>query len=446
MTTNPDPSKASTATIPFMDADNDTSTACHEQQQQPQQQQQQQQQRHEALATTFHHQGYLTLSPLLSPAFTTRLLHECSSTFHAVLHYLRQCHEIPFDTPSRPKDCGGQTCGEEFEYPMGVGVKYGYRELVMRSPGRYELALLVDNDRGGGGGDVVVGGGKRKKVLSRELLFGEDSSSNDAPTSSCATLELLFDWIHEGIGSERRENHRQDDELQQQQQEQEHTQDEPFAQDHAQIQNLLHLIHTIFSEPDTPPNTTNNKTKNEYTLLHYSLLLSTPGSQTQSWHADGGHIHLQSHAPCHCLNVFVPLVPLCPSLGPTELRPKSQYYTRDLTRMVLGAMARKEWMSPVVPLLRGGEALVFDYRILHRGGANTSHLVEMEEEEEGHGDEEEGEKKEDEVIGGNGRDGRNRGRDRPILVMTFAKSWFVDVCNFPKRSIFSFRPELSVNE
>ncbi len=73
--------------------------------------------------------------------------------------------------------------------------------------------------------------------------------------------------------------------------------------------------------------------------------------------------------------------------------------------MSLGAMARKEWMSPVVPLLGGGEALLFDYRILCRGGANQSHLAGMEE-EEGHGDVgDESEKKvKKEVIGRTGRD------------------------------------------
>jgi hypothetical protein len=35
----------------------------------------------------------------------------------------------------------------------------------------------------------------------------------------------------------------------------------------------------------------------------------------------------------------------------------------------------------------------------------------------------------------------HHGRDRPVLVMTFARRWYVDVCNFPKRSIFSLHEE-----
>jgi hypothetical protein len=404
----------------------DNSTFSHEQQHHQQQQ---------LLATSFHNQGYLTLSPLLSPVFTFRLLHECSFTFQAVLHYLRQNNEIDFDTPSRPKKSESEysNANEDFEYPMGAGVKNGYKELVMRSPGRFELALLVDPVNLG-----EEGGDKRKqKVLSKELLFGGRSSSKDVPTGGCATLELLLEWINEGIANEYREFPQQLDPMQPQPQPQ---QEEQFSQDHLQIQKLLHLINTIFNEPQTNPNTTKG-----FRLIHFSLLLSTPGSQTQSWHADGGHIHLQSHAPPHCLNVFVPLVDLCPSLGPTELRPKSHYYTRDLTKMVLGAMARKEWETAVMPVLRRGEALLFDYRILHRGRANQSHVVvDDDDDDDGEKDCERdecanGEKKG--VNHGQSRDERHGGRDRPILVMTFAKSWFVDVCNFPKRSIFSLPSE-----
>jgi len=38
-----------------------------------------------------------------------------------------------------------------------------------------------------------------------------------------------------------------------------------------------------------------------------------------------------------------------------------------------------------------------------------------------------------------------RGRDRPVLVLTFARRWFVDVCNFPKRSIFSLQEKWGFN-
>ena len=35
-----------------------------------------------------------------------------------------------------------QTDKGEMQYALGVGVKHGFREIVMRSPGRYEMSLL----------------------------------------------------------------------------------------------------------------------------------------------------------------------------------------------------------------------------------------------------------------------------------------------------------------
>lgn len=69
-------------------------------------------------------------------------------------------------------------------------------------------------------------------------------------------------------------------------------------------------------------------------LCHLSLLVSTPGSTDQGWHADGGHASLQQHLPCHCANVFVPLHDLPEEMGPTEFRPESHYLTRNRAPMV----------------------------------------------------------------------------------------------------------------
>jgi hypothetical protein len=90
--------------------------------------------------------------------------------------------------------------------------------------------------------------------------------------------------------------------------------------------------------------------------------------------------------------------------------------------MMLGAMARKELRPSITPELKRGDCLLFDWRVLHRGRANTSHLDDADDAD---------------CTFANGTSVNcNRGRDRPMLVMSFAKSWFVDVCNFPKRSIF----------
>jgi ectoine hydroxylase-related dioxygenase (phytanoyl-CoA dioxygenase family) len=67
----------------------------------------------------------------------------------------------------------------------------------------------------------------------------------------------------------------------------------------------------------------------------------------------------------------------------------------------LAAFVGKRVRSPVVPQPKRGSALLFDYRVLHRGLANQSD------------------------------------RRRPVLVLTFAKSWFRDNLNFPSRSVGS---------
>jgi hypothetical protein len=105
----------------------------------------------------------------------------------------------------------------------------------------------------------------------------------------------------------------------------------------------------------------------------------------QSWHTDGGHLHDEDGAgpqlPCHCLNVFVPLVPI--------------HETNGATQFVLGTH-RKDCTtmdSAAALLCAAGSAILFDYRCLHRGSANTTT------------------------------------EDRPVLYFTYAKPWFVDAKN-----------------
>jgi hypothetical protein len=138
---------------------------------------------------------------------------------------------------------------------------------------------------------------------------------------------------------------------------------------------------------------------NELSICNLSLVISTPGSTEQSWHADGGHVNLQRHLPCHVMNIFVPLHDLNLAMGPTELRPGTHYHTRNLAPMMLAAACRKTLRRPVAPILATGDVLIFDYRVLHRGLANKTM------------------------------------QNRSFLVLTVAKPWFKDILNFPKRSL-----------
>ncbi len=136
-------------------------------------------------------------------------------------------------------------------------------------------------------------------------------------------------------------------------------------------------------------------------VINKSLVVSQPGAQDQAWHSDGPHLSADENLPCHCLNVFVPLVAVDIHNGPTQMRPGSVPMTKDLKKSFLRAFMNKSLRSPHAPDLSKGSILMFDYRILHRGLANKSTET------------------------------------RPVLVYTFAKPYYVDNMNFPRNSIFA---------
>ncbi len=135
-------------------------------------------------------------------------------------------------------------------------------------------------------------------------------------------------------------------------------------------------------------------------VINKSLVLSNPGAEDQAWHSDGPHVSATQDLPCHCLNVFVPLVEVTATNGPTQFRPGSVNMTRNLKVEMLKAMVRKTLRPIQGPTLKKGSVLLFDYRVLHRGTANRSKDV------------------------------------RPVLVYTFAKPFYRDTLNFPRNSVF----------
>lgn len=407
------------------------------------------------MVDAFHHDGFICLSSLFTPDFTSFLLEECDEIVREVFAWLVECGETEFALPSRRRccvaDCNDDmvmlddaqgeseaakedtTC-RQYEYPLQQGLKNGYKELVMRSPGRYELVLLVDDPEDEGEGSLVE---KTQCLLSKELFDkarrkgsnqsttkatagGKRSKELDVSSSRRSCLELILEWIQNAVNQPTSNN-------------QQYHLPEQCAQNQEQMQQFMMLVKSIFSPLSTQEITeiiTNTSIKtardDEFYLANFSLLISTPGSTTQSWHCDGGHTSLQTHNPCHCFNVFLPLVDVPMAMGPTEVRPGSHVHTRNLAPMLLAARARKTLRAPVIPLLRRGDALLFDYRILHRGRANGSEAVDEDGDDDLNGSE-----RNVTFVGS--------GKDRPVLVMTFAKKWFVDVLNFPKRSIFQER-------
>ena len=260
----------------------------------------------EEISNAFSQDGFCVLRQAVAPTvlkdwqtnFGTSYFHQCFETLYHQGHTRHPTHIL-----------------ENGEYVLGHGVKHGFREIVMRSPGRYELSL-------------------RNNVPKEQL---PDINS---------ILEPLQSFLPRLLGG-----------------------GEKYS------------------------------TMDEIKLCHLSLLVAAPKSVEQGWHADGGHTSLSQHLPCHCYNVFIPLLDVPLEMGPTEFRPGGHLLTRNLGPMMLAAKCRKTLRAPVWPSLELGDVVIFDYRVLHRGKANTTNTY------------------------------------RNVLVLTFCEPWFEDVLNFPKRSM-----------
>ena len=101
-------------------------------------------------------------------------------------------------------------------------------------------------------------------------------------------------------------------------------------------------------------------------LLYAGVMWAKPANENcdepQKWHGDGGHLFSHTHLPPHCINVFYPLVDLSNENGCTEFVPGSHrlgnFNSGDDNNFGLCCKA--------------GGAVLFDYRLKHRGGSNVS--------------------------------------------------------------------------
>jgi ectoine hydroxylase-related dioxygenase (phytanoyl-CoA dioxygenase family) len=97
-------------------------------------------------------------------------------------------------------------------------------------------------------------------------------------------------------------------------------------------------------------------------LIHKGVFLSNPGAEAQEYHQDGPHLTTQYQRPCHAINVFIPLIDLTIRNGPTEFVAGSHILNYDVFNR----------HNVVTPLVSAGTPIIFDYRLGHRGLANTS--------------------------------------------------------------------------
>ena len=139
----------------------------------------------------------------------------------------------------------------------------------------------------------------------------------------------------------------------------------------------------------------------DWELNRQSLLISFPGAEGQQWHVDGDHISPARHVSAHAVNVFVALGDISLDMGPTEFRPASHFLTRKLFKFMMLARARKQLHTPVTPTACSGDAVIFDYRTLHRGTCNNST------------------------------------KPRAMLELVFFRKGYTDLLNFPKRSVLN---------
>ena len=68
--------------------------------------------------------------------------------------------------------------------------------------------------------------------------------------------------------------------------------------------------------------------------------------------------------PCHCLNVFIPLIDIGIENGPTEFRPGSQLLTQNFKSSFLAAFAKKSLRPIEAPLLHRGSILMVQFLLL----------------------------------------------------------------------------------
>ncbi len=115
--------------------------------------------------------------------------------------------------------------------------------------------------------------------------------------------------------------------------------------------------------------------------MDLSVVYSKPGANHQGWHADGGHVEGDSDpswnesnsnttkvADPYAICIFVPLIDLDHIVGFTQFWPGTHKYKELVGFGPLAEVAKATWDGTV----RAGEAVVYDYRLIHRGMPNHS--------------------------------------------------------------------------
>ena len=104
---------------------------------------------------------------------------------------------------------------------------------------------------------------------------------------------------------------------------------------------------------------------NDCMLTMSGIVYSLPGSVAQAWHRDGPHLTDNPTSPAHALTVFCPLVDVTAERGSPQFIPGTHVVSDEECNSIDHRVAQ---FSP----LTSTDCIVFDYRLLHRGVANTA--------------------------------------------------------------------------
>jgi len=142
-------------------------------------------------------------------------------------------------------------------------------------------------------------------------------------------------------------------------------------------------------------------------LVYAGLILSFPGSSDQPWHRDGtalftdAEFSLDQSLPPYALNVFIPLDDVTSDVGPTEFCVGSHYRKKAIEVMKHIENGNESSANIIGPLLKTGDALIYDYRVCHRGTQNLA-----------------------------------KKKTRPMLYLMFSRPWFFEHINFGDEKLF----------
>lgn len=127
----------------------------------------------------------------------------------------------------------------------------------------------------------------------------------------------------------------------------------------------------------------------DFLIDSFTCVSALPGAPAQRRHLDHsllfpGQANLETTLGCYAATLVVPLVDLTPQTG--------------TTRLFAGSHLGRGDEAPAEPLVPRGSCFIMDYRLLHQGMANVSD------------------------------------RQRPVLFIVYARSWFTDSKNFHRQA------------